>query len=549
VSRKAPRSAGPKEASTRGDTTRARRIEIAKKGPHAFALVYLPHLLQAQNDIFDKDPEKHDDAVVLIEAGTQMDPAEFHLDIYDRFNTPKAKKRREAYIAPRGFAKSTVVTILVLWLAAMKFREFVVWTSDTASQVEELLATFIDEIEGNTLLTGDFPHLLPKKDDRGQYVKFNDRDIVLSSDFRLSARGAAKATRGLRRGSKRPDLFICDDAEGEDSTGKTQYPKRRRWLTRVVAPALAPGGDILWLCTLIDWVSVTGALIRGDEDWTQSWNVHHLQAEWYEDEDGRKVDVATLLYQDTGEPFESGVENDPFVGLTHRLLWADYWPLERLVAFKDENGSLAYSFEMLNKPMAEGDKVFAEGEWLKFAQFENGRIYREDKERGDWINETLLRYITFIDPAFGGKDYAAVVTVGVFQHDFFVREAWWARGDGIRTSQVEEAVRQALHWGSSVIGVESVAAQILLADEFIRVTRIPIEKVSPGSKSKVDRALPVAIRASQGHVYFESGIPSVRALRELLLRFPGPEIDDPVDAFVYAIETGASVRARYMVAS
>jgi hypothetical protein len=530
-------------APSGGDAMKSRRLEIARQGPHAFALVYLPHLLQAQNDIYDKDPEKHDDAVVLIEAGTQIDPADFHLDIYDRFATEKSKKRREAFIAPRGYAKSTVVTILLLWLAAMRFREFIVWTSDTASQVEELLATFIDEIEGNSLLTGDFPHLLPKKDDRGQYVKFNDRDVVLTSDFRLSARGAAKATRGLRRGSKRPDMFICDDAEGEDSTGKTQYPKRRRWLTRVVAPALAPGGDILWLCTLIDWVSVTGALIRGDEDWTQGWNVHHLQAEWFEFE-GRKVDVQSLIYLDNGEAFEGDLD-----ALSHHLLWEAYWPLERLIAFKEENGSLAYSFEMLNRPMGEGDKVFAESDWLKFATIENGRIHREDKERDDWINELLLRYITFIDPAFGGKDYAAVVTVGVFMHDFFVREAWWARGEGIRTSQVEEAVRQAEHWGSSVIGVESVAAQILLADEFIRKSRIPVEKVSPGSKSKIDRALPVAIRASQGHVYFESGIPSVRALRELLLRFPGPDIDDPVDAFVYAVETGASIRARFMVAT
>ena len=157
--------------------------------------------------------------------------------------------------------------------------------------------------------------------------------------------------------------------------------------------------------------------------------------------------------------------------------------------------------------------------------------------------------MTFIDPSFGGKDYTAVVTVGVFGQDFFVREARWFRGEGVRVDQVEEAVRQAEWWNSAVIGVERVAAQILVADETVQKTRIPVDPVSPGSKSKTDRALPVAIRASQGHIYFQSGDPMLQALRQLLLRFPGPDIDDPVDAFVYAVELAATVRNRTMTVS
>ena len=537
----------PAARATKGtkDSLSEKRREIARKGgPEVFAQVYLPHLLVAQNDVYDRDPDKHDDAKVMIEEGQTIPASEFHRELYGRFDTEKAMKRREAFVAPRGFAKSTAVTILVLYMAAFQLREFVVWTSETASQVEELVASIIDEIEGNLTLIEDFPHLKPKKDERGQYIKFNDRDIVLDSGFRLSARGAQKATRGLRRGAKRPDLFICDDAEGEATTGDTQYPKVRRWLTRVVSPALAPGGDILWVCTLIDWTSVTGALIRGDEDWTQGWNVHHLQAEWYADPDGRKVDAQTLTYIDNGDPCPFDADD-----LEHHLLWPEYWPMERLTAFQEENGMLAYAFEMLNKPMADGDKVFSDPEWLRFAEIRDNAVFRDGHDREDWINERLLTHVTFIDPAFGGKDYGAVVTIGFFQHDYFVRDAWWARGDGIRVDQVDAAIAQAEKWNSRLIGVEKVAAQIMLADEFIQKTRVPVLPVSPGSKSKVDRALPVAIRASQGHVYFESGKPSLRALRELLLKFPGPDIDDPVDAFVYAIQVASELRSKTLTVS
>jgi len=189
-------------------------------------------------------------------------------------------------------------------------------------------------------------------------------------------------------------------------------------------------------------------MIRGDEDWTQGYNIHHLQAEWYETKKAEKVDVQTFTYhapneEEHGTPYE-GDKDD----LIHRLLWPEYWPQERLDAFLKENGALAYSFEMLNKPMSEGDKVFRDADWLRYATFENGQIFREGYPRTLWINERLLTHVTAIDPAFGGKDYGAVITGAIFNDDFFCREAWWARGAGIRTDQVTKAIEQAERWGS-----------------------------------------------------------------------------------------------------
>jgi phage terminase large subunit-like protein len=531
-----------------GESISERRRRVARQGPEMFAKVYLSHLLKSQDDVWDKDPDKHDDAKLIIPAGQDIGFSDFHLDLFKTCDTPRANKLREAYIAPRGFAKSTAVTIIVLYWAAFKLREFVLWTSETASQVEELVASLVDEVEGNTELTDDFPHLAAKMDGRGNYIKWTDRDLVMESGFRLTARGAQKATRGLRRGAKRPDAVICDDAEGESTVGVTGFPKVRRWLTRVLAPALSPRGDIIWLNTLIDWVSVTGAMIRGDEDWTQRYNVHHIQAEWFEDPaSGMKVDVQTFTFHAPGDELHGTPYEGDKDALIHRLLWPAYWPQERLDAFLQENGALAYSFEMLNKPMSEGDKVFRDPDWLRFARFEGDYIFRDGFAQTDWINANLLTHVTAIDPAFGGKDYGAVITIGIFQHDYFVREVWWARGEGIRTEQVAKAIDQATRWNSRVIIVEAVAAQILLADEVVRLSRIPVQPEHPGSKSKLDRALPVAIRASQHHVYFESGKPSLRALRELLLQFPGPMPDDPVDAFVYAIEGGAKLRNKFLI--
>ncbi len=515
------------------------RRDIGAAGPAAFAEVYLPHLLKAQDDVRGPSPGFTDEGVpipgeVVVPQGTDIPFSAMHDEIFSAAIQKSGQGLRKGWAAPRGFAKSTAILVCVMWWAAYKKRWFVVWTSETASQVEEMLASFIDEIEGNSELIDDFPHLLPKKDKRGSLVKWTDRDVVCDSGFRMSARGAQKATRGLRRGARRPDVIICDDSEGESTVGETMYPKVRRWLTRVLAPALAPGGDIYWVNTLIEWESITGALIRGEEDWTRSWDFKHLQAEWWEDDEGNKIDL-------------NAPDAPKKADLHHRLLWPEYWPLERLEAFLQENGSIAYSYEMMNLPLGEGAKMFHPDN-LRWATIDRSMVTRSNRPKDDWISTKLLVHVTAIDPAFGGRDYAAVVTVGVFQHDFFVREAWWDKGEDVKIDQVNEVVRQAEFWNSAIIVVEAVAAQVLLADEVIRKQRIPVRKVHP-VKSKVDRALPVAVRAEQSHIYFDSVIPSVRALREILTVFPHGVMDDPVDAFVYAVEGGAELRSKFLVAS
>ncbi len=528
-----------------------RRREIAAQGPWKFAQVYLPHLLVAQDDIWDKDPKQFPDAKVVVEAGAFMEASSFHHDLYAIADTPKPTKAREAFVAPRGFAKSAIITIVVLYWAAFKLREFVLWTSETASQVEELVASIIDEIESNDAMIEDFPHMAPKKDPRGNYVKFNDRDIVLDSNFRLSARGTRKATRGLRRGAKRPDAVICDDAEGEDSVGRA-YPKTRHWLTRVLGPALSPRGDIWWLNTLVEWESITGAMIQGKEDWTRNWNVHHLQAEWYEDAEGHRVDVLDNTYVDAhegiqrGDIYRGGTEDDIKAGLTHHLLWPEYWPQERIDGFKEEFGLLAYSFELLNKPMSDTLKPFKMSD-MPGTRIIGHKVHREGYPIDDWISRMLLKYVTVIDPAFGGKDYAAVVTVGIFGADTFAVEAWWYRESDVRTAMVKEAVRQADAWDSVCIGVENVAAQIMVADETVMQTNRPVVPLGTQNKDKVDRALPVSIRANQGHTFFVERGPRVQELRFLLSRFPGPDADDPVDAYVYAVELAHKLRSKAIV--
>ena len=87
----------------------------------------------------------------------------------------------------------------------------------------------------------------------------------------------------------------------------------------------------------------------------------------------------------------------------------------------------------------------------------------------------------------------------------------------------------------------------MVADETMQRTNRPVMPVPSGNKSKLDRAQPVHIRSNQGHTFFELDGPRVPELRHLLSRFPGPDPDDPVDAYVYAVELGHKLRGKALI--
>jgi len=125
------------------------------------------------------------------------------------------KHRFVAIAAPRSFAKSTVVTHAYT-LACILFRErsFVVICSDTETQAVMFLGDIKRELETNEDLINLFGL---KKDSLGKlkYLKDTESDIIVpfkdGGSFRIVAKGSEQKIRGLKWGSKRPDLIICDD--------------------------------------------------------------------------------------------------------------------------------------------------------------------------------------------------------------------------------------------------------------------------------------------------------------------------------------------------
>lgn len=130
-----------------------------------------------------------------------------------------------------------------------------------------------------------------------------------------------------------------------------------------------------------------------------------------------------------------------------RSNWPDRWPIERLLAKKQEIGSIAFSSQFQLDPI-DPETAALKREWLHFYL---------DKDL-----PPLAHYIG-VDPSPSGAqqtDYFALAVLGVDEeHNGYLRSAYRIQIDPIE--QVKRIRLEASLWRPASITVESVAAQAL----------------------------------------------------------------------------------------
>ena len=131
-----------------------------------------------------------------------------------------AKGTRSAIAAPRGHAKSTVISLQnVLHAALYGYKRYILLVSDTEAQAVSFLDAIKYELETNELLLRDFGEQAGKT--------WKTSSIVLSNGCRIDALGSGQKLRGRRNYERRPDLILCDDIEkGRPHSGATAEDRR-----------------------------------------------------------------------------------------------------------------------------------------------------------------------------------------------------------------------------------------------------------------------------------------------------------------------------------
>ncbi|MGL5722504.1 MAG: hypothetical protein ACRCY4_08905, partial [Brevinema sp.] len=288
---------------------------------------------------------------------TEASP-DFHKEIIELLERSQACT---AIAAPRGFAKSTLVSLAYsLWKIVGGDRKFLVIVSATDKLANDLVEYIKLELEGNPLLARDYGTYLVQSSKKGDFV---------TRDTRVLALGKKRALRGFRSRQHRPDLIILDDIEKDaEAYSPEMVQQTLDLILRGLMPALDPQrGRLILIGTILRERSATGIMVNSQEDPFCQWTRAKYRA------------INTL---DNGQ---------------EQSLWEQRFPLAKLKDIRASMGVEAFQTEYQNMPRQDWEQIF----------------------KPEWFRESVLSPQSpvgvFIDPAtdkLGGKnDFKAAVFV------------------------------------------------------------------------------------------------------------------------------------------
>lgn len=163
----------------------------------------------------------------------QYEISDLHRDLFNI--TEQTGNPLSVVMAFRGSAKSTIMTMSYpIWaIVGEQQKKFVVIASQTQYQARVHLMNIKRELESNELLANDLGPFVEQREEWGGsslYIpKYNARITAISTE---------QSVRGIRHGSKRPDLIIADDVEDAQSV-KTKEGRNKTfdWYTGEIIPA------------------------------------------------------------------------------------------------------------------------------------------------------------------------------------------------------------------------------------------------------------------------------------------------------------------------
>ena len=444
-----------------------------------------------------------------------------------RFNTPApipqchrewwklctGPDRFVAIAAPRGHAKSTAITHSYA-LACMLFRqrEFALIVSDTETQAVLFLQDIKKELADNEDLIELFG---VKKDHKGQvhFVKEAESDLIVEFEdghqFRIMAKGSEQKVRGLKWGSKRPDLIICDDLENDEIVmNPERREKFRRWFYGALLPCRSKDGVIRIVGTILHLDSLLERLMPQEHD--KATVVETLKT-WT----GRRGEWRSVKYRAHDKEWKTFLWPEMH---NKDALWREYQT--RL----EQGLPDIYFQEFLNEPIDESNALFKKSDFVPMKE--------DDKKQ-------VLNYYIAGDVAISEKnraDYTAFVVGGVDKDGIlYIRHVIRSRLDSKEIIDTVFALEKV--YKPIVFALEdgAIAKSLgpFLYDEMPRRNVFPNLILIVPSKDKIARAQSIRARMRAGAVKFDKQEDWYPQFEQEMLRFPRDRHDDQVDAIAY----------------
>ena len=140
---------------------------------------------------------------------------------------------------PRGFGKSTLMKIFLVYCILYTDRKFILVVAATAKLAENILSDVVDMLEEPNIkaIFGDWKIGIEKDTQALKKFGFRGRNIT------LAAAGAETSVRGLNIKNERPDVMLFDDIQSREcADSEVQSASLESWLVGTAMKAKSPSG-------------------------------------------------------------------------------------------------------------------------------------------------------------------------------------------------------------------------------------------------------------------------------------------------------------------
>lgn len=140
---------------------------------------------------------------------------------------------------PRGFGKTTLIKIYVVYCILFTNKKFILIISSTATLAENFLSDVIDMLDEPNIkkVFGDWRLGLEKDTQAIKKFGFRGRNII------LAGLGAGTSLRGLNLKNERPDVMIFEDIQTREcADSATQSAALEQWMVGTAMKAKSPTG-------------------------------------------------------------------------------------------------------------------------------------------------------------------------------------------------------------------------------------------------------------------------------------------------------------------
>lgn len=144
-----------------------------------------------------------------------------------------------AFGFPRGFAKTTFVKLVILWIILFTRRSYILIIGSNEDKAVEILSDVTDMLSESNIIKifGNWKFACEEDNKKQSKFSFRGRDII------LKAIGRGGSVRGVVSKHRRPDVMIFDDIqEREDADSEIEFRKLKSWFFGTALKAASPEG-------------------------------------------------------------------------------------------------------------------------------------------------------------------------------------------------------------------------------------------------------------------------------------------------------------------